>query len=128
MGLFGKKKSKGPDIEKPDIEKMVQERDVEGVLGALGLEDSNVRFLALDALARMNVKDLRAVEPLIAALEDESPIVRLAAVAVLSDYIGDPRVVEALTIAAAVEKDPEIRSHMESLLRKAGEKAGSAPA
>ena len=129
MGLFGKKKSKGTDIEKPDIQKMKQERDVEGLLRALALEDSNVRFLALDALAGLKVKDARAVEPLTAALKDESVFVRLAAVAVFSEYIDDPRAVESLTDALAVEKDPEVRPHLEALLVRAAENASStAPA
>lgn len=132
MRLFGKKKPKAPDITRADIEAAViggmeRGRDVEHLLEAVGARDSssNVRFLALNALARLKVTDPRAVAPLTAALKDESVFVRLAAVAVFSDYVDDPRAVESLSAALAVEKDPEVRPHLEALLAKAVEKAAS---
>jgi hypothetical protein len=132
MRLFGTKKPKAPSITRADIEAAViggmeRGRDVEHLLEAVGSGESssNVRFLALEALARLKVTDPRAVAPLTAAMKDESVFVRLAAVAVFSDYVDDPRAAESLTAALAVEKDPEVRSHLEALLARAVEKAAS---
>jgi HEAT repeat protein len=122
MGLFKRKMSKELVMEK-DIQRMERERDVEGLLGALALEESNARLVAILALANLHVKDSRAVEPLAAALMDRSSIVRFAALALFTDYIDDPRAVPSLLSALAVEKDPEVKSHLEAQLVKAVEKA-----
>ena len=67
---------------KPDIKKMEKEKDVEGLIEALRHEDNYyVRIDAAKALGEIG--DKRAVEPLIQALKDEKPEVRLAAVSAL---------------------------------------------
>ena len=53
MGLFGKS-------NRPNIEKLKKERDVEGLIGALRDKDSDVRNAAIEALS--NVNDPRVSE------------------------------------------------------------------
>ena len=59
------------------------------------------------ATALGEIGDMRALEPLIAALRDETPAIRLAAVGALGD-LNDPRSVEAL-LAALDDDIPEVR-------------------
>ena len=68
-------------------------------------KDSDVRQAAAEALGE--IKDPRAVEPLIAALKDEDSDVRAAAAYALGE-IKDPRAVEPL-IAALKDGDSDVR-------------------
>lgn len=86
-------------MEKPDIEKMKTERDVDGLIRVLRtshplLVDVNTRFNAISALAE--IKDKRAVEPLIEAVYgDPDGGLRLRAIWALGE-IKDERAVEPL--------------------------------
>ena len=64
MGWFESKKVK------VDVKRMEAEKDVDGLLKALGDEDWNVRGTTAEALGK--IADVRAVEPLIKALGDEN--------------------------------------------------------
>lgn len=66
-----------------------------------------------------------AVGPLAAALSDDSPRVRLAAVRGLG-RIATPKAFEALEVAAASSADPETRRRAEAELRKQRTRTGSA--
>jgi HEAT repeat protein len=85
MSLFGP----------PDIAKLKAKRDVEGLVKALGYrkDQGGVRKDAIVALGEIG--DPRAVEPLIAALDDEQT--GRAAMKALGQ-IGDPRAVEPLIV------------------------------
>jgi len=62
--LFGKK-----SIVKPNVEKLKENKDVEGLIKALGHKDHTVRSNAAIALGKIG--DKRAVEPLTQALKDK---------------------------------------------------------
>jgi len=86
-GLFGP----------PNVEKLKDKGDVDGLIKALHYEkDYNVCICAAGALGKIG--DKRAVEPLIAALEDNDRKVRWNAAAILGN-IGDKRAVEPLIAA-----------------------------
>ena len=93
MGWFGSKKVK------VDVKRMETEKDVDGLIEALGdgglrrLWSPGVRRDAADALGKID--DERAVEPLIKALSNDDWNVRLYAAAALGE-IGDARAVEPL--------------------------------
>ena len=78
----------------PDVEKLEQKRDVDGLVKALSYrKDKAVRVRAGQALGRL--KDARAVEPLMVALGDEDESVGRAAAEALGE-IGDPRALKSL--------------------------------
>ena len=86
----------------PNVEKMKARRDVNGLIKALGYKkDEYVRWYTARALGE--IKDPRAVEPLIAALGDERSDVRQAAAEALGK-IKDPRAVEPLIAALGDER------------------------
>ncbi|GGM45788.1 hypothetical protein GCM10012275_16010 [Longimycelium tulufanense] len=88
MGILGR-------LWPPSVSKMERAGDVEGLVTALAYpHDRRVRQLAAAALG--TIGDARAVEPLIAALEDSSLDVRVAAAASLR-RLADPRAVPALS-------------------------------
>jgi HEAT repeat protein len=90
----------------PNVEKMKARRDVKGLIKALGYKkDEYVRRYTARALGE--IKDPRAVEPLIAALKDAEWIVREAAAYALGE-IKDPRAVEPL-IAALKDENEYVR-------------------
>ena len=90
----------------PNVEKMKARRDVNGLIKALGYKkDEYVRWYTARALGE--IKDPRAVEPLIAALKDTDKDVRQAAAEALGK-IGDPRAVEPL-IAALKDAEWHVR-------------------
>ena len=106
MGLFSRK---------PNVGKMEAKRDVEGLIKVLPYEEYYVeRAHAAHALGEIG--DRRAVEPLIAALEDRMSFVRRAAAEALGE-IGDSRVVEPL-IAARKDSDWDVRSQATEALAK----------
>jgi HEAT repeat protein len=62
----------------PNVEKLKAKRDAPGLIKALGYQkDGHVREAAAEALGQ--IRDARAVEPLIAALKDPYANVRKAA-------------------------------------------------
>lgn len=76
-------------FSKPNVKKLTQRKDVEGLIKALTDKDWGVRGEAAEALGE--IKDARAVEPLIQALKD---IGVEAAEALIN--IGDERAVDSL--------------------------------
>jgi HEAT repeat protein len=108
MGLFG-----GP----PDVEKLKAKQDVKGLVKALGyVKDSDVCQAAVEALAEIGPP---AVEPLIAALEDSGSRMRADAAEALGK-LGDPRAVEPLRGALAVECDGDACGSMDAALEQLG--------
>ncbi len=87
MGIFDIFKGK------PDIKKMKENKDVEGLIEALKHKDNLIREDAAEALGRIG--DKRAVKPLIHALEDEDRGVRKLTAVALGN-IKDKRAVEPL--------------------------------
>jgi HEAT repeat protein len=69
------------------------------------------------AAALGDLRDKRAVAPLIQSLKDEYRMVKLAAALALAD-IGDKGAVSALNEAVANEKDEETRSQMKEALQR----------
>jgi HEAT repeat protein len=79
MPLFG-----GP----PNVGKLKAKRNIKGLINALGYKkDWGIRRDAAEALRQIG--DARAVEPLIAALKDKSPV-REAAAGALEDLGWQP--------------------------------------
>lgn len=105
FGLFGP----------PNIEKLKEKGDVEGLIKALRHDDGVVRLRAQSALADLG--DM-VVEPLIAALEDKESSVRGGAAGALGD-LRDARAVEPL-IAALKDKEYWVREAAAVALRRIG--------
>ncbi len=76
------------------------------------LKDADAKVRGRAVLALGELKNPRAVEPLIAALDDENPVVRLGAVKALLN-IGDDRAEQPFKELAAKEKDPFVRKAAE---------------
>ena len=88
---------------KPNVEKLAAEKDVEGIIKALGDEDKDVRMDAAGALGKIG--DKRAVDPLTAALEkDEDCDVRASAALALG-IVGEGERVVVDPLIAALKKD-----------------------
>ena len=101
----------------PNVEKLKAKRDVKGLIKALGYQkDGHVRNAAAGVLGQIG--DTRAVEPLIAALKDESWGVRHYAAEALGQ-IGDTRAVELL-IAALKDRDSNVREAAAGALEALG--------
>jgi HEAT repeat protein len=83
----------------PNVKKMEAQGDVKGLIRVLRSKHESVRNSAADALARIGEP---AVEPLIAALKDESTQVRDTAVVALGKT-GDARAMEPLIAALKAE-------------------------
>lgn len=113
-------------IEAENIEKMVAEKDVAGLVDFLrhGSRvrpslNRELRWLAARALGRL--RDARALEPLTEALQDEDSGLRGSAANALGE-IGDPRAVEYL-IKALEDKDDYPVKHAAEALGKLGDVA-----
>ena len=102
--------------DKPDLEKLKKEKDVEGLINLLRDEDDDIRSEV--ALNLGEIGDTRAVEPLIQALNDKSLEVRLSAALSLGD-IGDRRAIEPL-VQAFRDKDAQVRLYTAEVLGKMG--------
>lgn len=81
-------------LRRPNIAKLREQRDEEGLIAALEDEDPAIREAAANALER--VAGPEAVEPLSAALEDQSPSVRLAVVNTLAHLEATDPLIHAL--------------------------------
>ncbi len=114
MGLFG--------FRQPNVVKMERENDVEGLIDALTYNDNNVRRSAANALGKLG--DPRAVEPLIAVLDDQ-PLVREVTAKALGK-IGDPRAVDALVQVLKDDKK-SIRETAAKALGEIGDKRAVGP-
>lgn len=92
-----------PGMFKPNVEKMKEKKDVDGLAKALKHKDVAIRRSAAEALG--NIRDGRAVEPLVQALNDEDTAVRGNAAYALG-YLGDRRAIEPLVhILKHMDKD-----------------------
>ncbi len=108
MGIFSRK---------PNIEKLKAKRDVEGLISALNYRrDHDVRIEA--AIALGEIRDERAVEPLIEALKADWILVAKAAWAL--GEIGDVRAVEPLIPALEGELSTEATLPAKGALIKIG--------
>jgi HEAT repeat protein len=102
---------------RPNVQELKSQGDVDGLIDALGYqEDHNIRLTAASALG--TIGDTRAVEPLIAALDDEQGVSEVAALAL--GEIGDPRAVEPLTNSLG-DDNWEVRSSAAKALGKIGD-------
>ena len=102
----------------PNIDKLREEKDVEGLIKALKYEsDSDVRRNA--ARAPGYIQDDQVVEPLIEALGDEDSIVRSEVAKVLGD-IGDSRAEEPLIEVFLNDEDKYVRGWVARALRNVG--------
>lgn len=92
----------------PDVKKLKARKDVHGLIEALGYQrDEYERYHAAEALG--DVGDRRAVDPLIAALEDHHKLVRRNAGEALGK-IGDVRAVDALVGALETDDSGFVRA------------------
>ena len=99
----------------PDIEKIITEKDVEGLIKALRHKrDFKIRWKAAEALGK--IKDERAVDSLMRTLQDENEYVRKAAAQALGE-IQDRRVIEPL-VRALKDEDKNVRKMAAHALRK----------
>lgn len=102
MSLFGS----------PDVEKLKAKGDIKGLIKALSYtKDQAVRQSAAEALGEMG--DVRAVEPLLAALKGDESI-RISAIKALGQ-IGDTRAVETLVAARASKDEKTAKAGLEAL-------------
>ena len=97
---------------KPDPSKLLERKDLQGLLKALAHKDSVVRWRAAEALGALG--DSRAVEPLIAALKDQGSTVRSEAAKALG-ALKDPRAFQPLVAALDGASELEQPSFVESL-------------
>ncbi len=105
------------------VEKMIQRKDVTGLIRVL--EDKNLvsDVRARAALGLGEIGDARGVEPLIQALQDEDSFLRrVAAVAV--GNIGDARAIEPLN-RALEDEDSLVRQAAAEALEKIRAKQGA---
>ncbi len=90
----------GSKFDKLDIEKLMEKKDVKGLIKALKYEDSYIRMFA--AIALGEIGDERAIAPLTQSLKDEEEEVNIEILKSLV-RIGDPAV-DTLIIALNDEK------------------------
>jgi HEAT repeat protein len=98
---------------KPDVDKLMSKRDVEGLIDALDYKkDTNVRSRAAQALG--DVFDGRVVDALGKALKDEDAGVRMDAL----NALGRVKVPHSMEVLAPALKDPDpgIRSLAQKML------------
>ena len=108
----------------PNVEKLEAKRDVKGLIRALNyMKYVYVRKNAVEALGKIG--DNRAVEPLIAALNDSDSDVREYAADALGE-IGDKRAVEPLIVALRDSND-NVRNNSVWALGKIGDKRAVEP-
>jgi hypothetical protein len=104
------------------VEKMIQRKDVTGLIRVLEDKnlDSDVRARA--ALGLGEIGDTRGVDPLIQALQDEDSFLRRMAAVALGN-IGDARAIEPLT-KALEDEDSLVRQAAAEALEKIEAKQG----
>jgi HEAT repeat protein len=108
----------------PNIEKLKAKQNVEGLIKALGNKKyADVRWQSARVLEQ--IRDKRAVEPLIEALSDNHGLVRKSAIEALGQ-IGDARAVEPL-ITGLNNEDDEIRLSVVSALKQIGDERAIEP-
>ena len=116
-------------LDKPDVKKMEMERDIEGLIKALGyknkgsIEEQWIRGYAASALGKIG--DTRAIGPLIKVLDDPDTDVRMR-VAEAMGKIGDERAMEPL-IKALADPDADVRARVSEAMGKIGDKRAVEP-
>lgn len=100
-----------------DVEKLVEEKDVAGLIKALSYKDGNIRQLATEALGEIG--DQRAVDPLIKKINDIDNVVGGKAAQALGK-IGDTKAVGFL-ILALDKGDKVVRWYVAEALGKIGD-------
>ena len=99
---------------KPNVEKLVARRDVDGLINALNHRDYKTRKRAAEALGEMKAKE--AVGALIKTLKDENPEVRKAAAYALG-RIGDERAIKPL-VETLKDESLDVRIEAAKALKK----------
>lgn len=108
---------------RPNVQELKTTGDVDGLIEALNYpDDHNIRLAAASALG--SVGDARAVDPLIAALDEQQGMNEMAALAL--GEIGDPRAVEPLNSTLG-DENWEVRSSAAKALGKIGDKRAVDP-
>lgn len=105
------------EMPKPNIEELWENKDIDGLIKALGDEMVWVRRGAVHALG--DIGDRRAVESLINTLGDDGAWVRRNAAMALGN-IGDPRATEPL-INTLGDEDEHVRGNAASALGEIGD-------
>ena len=108
-----------------DIEKMEERKDVNGLIKALIHKNPEIRKLAASALGSYDIRDARAVEPLITLLNDEDLETRKQAATTLG-YIGRAKAVGPL-IEALKDINSGIREDAAYALGSIGNKRAVEP-
>jgi HEAT repeat protein len=108
---------------RPNVQELKTQGDVDGLIEALNYqEDPNIRLAAASALGK--VGDTQAVDPLVAALDDQQGVNEVAALAL--GELGDPRAVEPLA-KTLVDENWEVRSSAAKALGKIGDERAVDP-
>jgi len=108
MGIFGRK---------PNLAKMEQEKDVQGLIKALRHKEHRIRIGATLSLGRLS--DKRAIEPLIETFNDQNWLVRVGAAEALG-RIGKPAV--EILVQHLTHIFPTVRLGAAEALGKIGDK------
>ena len=101
-------------LPKLNVQELLENKDVQGIMQALQHGDSSMQFEASAALMKIGEP---AVESLIPALKDVNPQVRWLAACDLGS-IGDARAVEPLINAITTDPNSDVRYHAVSALGK----------
>ncbi len=75
MGFLG--------LFKPNIEKLIKNKDIHGLVKALGNKNEDTRLTAAKVLLEIGDRDTRVVDSLLRALNDKNPRIKTLAAAVL---------------------------------------------
>ena len=112
-----------PGIFKPNVGRMKEKRDIDGLAKALKHKDVAIRRGAAEALGHL--RDARAVEPLIQALNDADTDVRRSAAQALED-MKDARAVEPL-VQTLNDEDTDVRRNVAYALGHLGDRRAIEP-
>jgi HEAT repeat protein len=110
-------------VPAPNVDKIKDQKDVEGLISTLKDDDATVRYRAAQALDEL--RDLRAVGPLTNALHDEAMTVRARAAEALG-RLGDGRAVEPL-VRVLDDASANVRYAAAAALGALGVRAGVEP-
>lgn len=104
---------------KPNVGKLKEKKDVEGLIKSLRHKDEKIRAIAAHHIGQIEINkgNSRAVKPLIQALKDNYATTRYNAAEALC-LIGDIRALEPLIQALSYEKDMTVRLAVERAVRR----------
>lgn len=111
-------------VIRPDVESMLEKKDIKGLMKFLNTENWAVRRYA--ALGLGQIKDLRAVNPLIQSIKDNSAVVRAGVVTALGE-IGDSRRVQPLIEVLTEDRNWRVRCAAATALGKIGDERALKP-